>query len=146
MVCAAVPMAFTFPVPAGFHNKGKQEDALRNVPDGQQVHALGSCCSPCLHNYKIMTKVNIWGQVYFGQTTSSLVSKIRNSAGYTWFGHPARELCLRDVQLSCLLFHALSPLLCLSIDAEPPPRAASLCMDAPAQFSLSPHPQQCEVC
>lgn len=45
----------------------------------------GTCCSSCLHNGKITTKVNIWGQVYFDETSSSLVSKIRNSAGCSWF-------------------------------------------------------------
>lgn len=66
----------------------------------------GSHWSSSLHNCKITTKVNIWGQVYFGQTSSSLVSKIRNSAGCTWFGHPARELGLRDVLCSYLLLLA----------------------------------------
>lgn len=66
----------------------------------------GSHWSSCLHNCKITTKVNIWGQVYFGQTSSSLVSKIRTSAGCTWFGHPARKLSLRDVLCSYLLLLA----------------------------------------
>lgn len=40
---------------------------------------------------KIMTKVNIWDQVYFGQTNSSLLSKIRESVGCTRLGASCRR-------------------------------------------------------
>lgn len=78
---------------------------------GNMENLLGLCWSSCLHNCKIMTKVNIWGQVYFGQTSSSLVSKIRNSAGCTWFG----ASCQRTLSQGCtvLLFVVASLEMCI---------------------------------
>lgn len=87
-----MPAAFTFTwrllsiVIASFASKRIQDGTLRNSPGGQHVECpVVRVDLPALHNCKITTKVNIWGQVYFGETSSSLVSKIRNSAGCMWF-------------------------------------------------------------
>lgn len=90
---------------------------------------------------QITTKVNIWGQVYFGQTSSSLVSKIRNSAGMHMVWASNRELSLRDVLcyhlfVACLKC-ASNPLSCLSICADPLSMLRMLC---PAHVDLRPLP------
>lgn len=99
MICVTVPTAFTF---VWFYNcQISQWRCTRGHPKKLPCWvtckmSCGSCWSSCFHNWK-MTKVNIWGQLYFSQTSSSLVSKIRNSVGCTCL----RASCRRTLSWRC---------------------------------------------
>lgn len=116
---------------------------------GQHVDCPGVRVDlPALHNCKITTKVNIWGQVYFGETSSSLVSKIRNTAGCMWF----EASCQRTLSQgsTVLLFVAAwecaskPPLSCPFICADPLPMVGRLYLTnfgrlpPPALTSMTP--------
>lgn len=80
----------------------KKEGILRNDPQ-QAAATTGLVFIFLSAQFKIRTEVNIWGQVYFGQTNSSLLSKIRESVGCMRLGAPCRRSLSGRTLFSSLL-------------------------------------------